>query len=429
MPKIIDNNLTLIEKEINKIGNKYGKNMEMSEKDKKKRNILIDYSTKLNSDLLNLVLKLGKENNLNDKELKNLMSNIGIDKLDTEAKVKEAINKASKTGSIPSTDSKSKGSFEFGTFYLFNNKKMFHQASKISELKKWVLDNAKVKNPIKLFVVSLKDKKPLLIKISQFTLNKDLKMSKTKGDKIINVTYTGDKSDVNESFILDKINSKNEESESDKELVKSEASKSDEEEVVPVKKVGRPRKNPIPIEPKVKKPRGRPSAKPKEEPKPVNVLRSRGRPKKVITKEEIKEKEKQAKEKQQKKEAKLKKNLRPYYKVGLVPKYHRRATMEEAVKNKQVMFWGINKVDPKLIAGKSKMFLKDLQDKRSDLMVKKAGRVANFNKIKKEIELAKLKETPIKELAEKFEAQRQELIEMQNEMKTLEEEIKKMDKD
>jgi hypothetical protein len=328
-----------------------------------------------------------------------------------------------------STDSKSKGSFDFGTFYLFNNKKMFHQASKIAELKKWVLENAKVKNPIKLFVVSLKDKKPLLIKISQFTLNKDLKMSKTKGDKIINVTYTGDKSDVNEAFILDKINSKNEESETDKESVKSEASKSDEEEVVPVKKVGRPRKNPIPIEPKVKKPRGRPSAKPKEEPKPVNVLRSRGRPKKVITKEEIKEKEKQAKEKQQKKEAKLKKNLRPYYKVGLVPKYHRRATMEEAVKNKQVMFWGINKVDPKLIAGKSKMFLKDLQDKRSDLMVKKAGRIANFNKIKKEIELAKLKGTPIKELVEKFEAQRQELIEMQNEMKTLEEEIKKMDKD
>ena len=201
------------------------------------------------------------------------------------------------------------------------------------------------------------------------------------------------------------------------------------EEVVSVKKVGRPRKNPIPIEPKVKKPRGRPSAKPKEEPKAVNVVRSRGRPKKVVTKEEIKEKEKQAKEKQQKKEAKLKKNLRPYYKVGLVPKYHRRATMEEAVKNKQVMFWGINKVDPKLIAGKSKMFLKDLQEKKSNLMVKKAGRIANFNKIKKEIELAKLKGTPIKELAEKFEAQRQELIEMQNEMKTLEEEIKKMDKD
>jgi hypothetical protein len=103
--------------------------------------------------------------------------------------------------------------------------------------------------------------------------------------------------------------------------------------------------------------------------------------------------------------------------------------MEEAVKNKQVMFWGINKVDPKLIAGKSKMFLKDLQEKKSNLMVKKAGRIANFNKIKKEIELAKLKGTPIKELAEKFEAQRQELIEMQNEMKTLEEEIKKMDKD
>jgi hypothetical protein len=75
------------------------------------------------------------------------------------------------------------------------------------------------------------------------------------------------------------------------------------------------------------------------------------------------------------------------------------------------------------------MFLKDLQEKKSNLMVKKAGRIANFNKIKKEIELAKLKGTPIKELAEKFEAQRQELIEMQNEMKTLEEEIKKMDKD
>lgn len=209
---------------------------------------------------------------------------------------------------------------------------------------------------------------------------------------------------------------------------KSESDK--EEEVVPIKKkVGRPRKNPISTEPKEKKPRGRASTKPKEEPKPTKVLRAKGRPKKVISEEEKEKKEKELELKKKKKEEKLKKNLKPYYKIGVVPPYHRRATMAEAVKNKKVFYWGINKVDPKLIAGESSMKLKDLEKKRGDIMVKKAGMVALYNKLKKELEQAKAKGTPTKEIIDKLTDQQKLLKEVSDEFNYLNSEIEKLNKD
>ena len=175
MPKTIENNLTVLEKELSKILSKYGRHTIMSDKDVKKRNLLLDHQLKLSKELNKLVVNDGRKLGIPDNILSKILDNIGVDKLDTEAKVREALEKASKSGSSDNS----------------------------------LKDKAKNK---------FKDVKPKLL------------------NKILNLIDDGT---IKTGKDLDniEINKKSKKKQPEPE------SESDEEEV-PVKKVGRPRKNP-----------------------------------------------------------------------------------------------------------------------------------------------------------------------------------------
>jgi len=130
--------------------------------------------------------------------------------------------------------------------------------------------------------------------------------------------------------------------------------------------------------------------KKKLEEEPMKIGKKRGRPAKP--KEEKVKKVKEAKP------------LKIYYKLPPVPKGYRQATMQEAVQAKKVNYWGISKVDNKLLEGKEKV------DKGA-LMVKIAGLRGKLNRLKREIDASKTNDEKTKLMSE-FEPAKQELLKL-----------------
>jgi len=78
------------------------------------------------------------------------------------------------------------------------------------------------------------------------------------------------------------------------------------------------------------------------------------------------------------------KPLKPYFKIGELPKGYRRATMEEAMKENKVFYYGVKKIDNKLID----FYTKEPETRKSLASELSATRVKYFKIVKK------LKETP-----------------------------------
>ena len=66
-----------------------------------------------------------------------------------------------------------------------------------------------------------------------------------------------------------------------------------------------------------------------------------------------------------------------YFGVGKLPKGHRHPTMKEAVDNSQVRYYGLHKIDNRLIA-KEKKAKGPSRDKLGNEMIKLRGRVKNL---------------------------------------------------
>ena len=80
---------------------------------------------------------------------------------------------------------------------------------------------------------------------------------------------------------------------------------------------------------------------------------------------------------------KKEKILKPYFKIGEIPKGHRLASMQEAKDAKKIYYWGIKQVDKKLLQGKPP------KEDLGKLINKIAGLSGKFNRLKKEIESSK----------------------------------------
>lgn len=93
------------------------------------------------------------------------------------------------------------------------------------------------------------------------------------------------------------------------------------------------------------------------------------------------EKERKKKEREDKKFN----NAKLYYGAYEVPKYHRRASMLEAGKAKMISYWGVKKVDNKLLES----FIYKPEKSLKESIIEMSGLIGKLNKIKKDIEFAK----------------------------------------
>jgi hypothetical protein len=141
--------------------------------------------------------------------------------------------------------------------------------------------------------------------------------------------------------------------------------------------------------------------------------------KKPLTKAEAKKQ--QAEAKKQAKEAKKLANPTIYYKAGPLPKYHRRATMQEAVDNDKLMYWGIMKVDSRLASMPPKKNRESFDAKIKENMIKLAGLVGKVGFLKRKLLSHDLPEKEIKDI-------KQEILRLAEEAKALNETIKTMTK-
>jgi hypothetical protein len=137
----------------------------------------------------------------------------------------------------------------------------------------------------------------------------------------------------------------------------------------------------------------------------MNKISGTGRPRKSEEQKKLEQKEKERKllEKQKKKE----KSAKLYYGIGEVPKGYRQASMEEAMRNGKINYWGLKKVDNKVLSITKE---EPTQKRLTDLMIKMAGLKGKMTKTQRELEYNKSKNLATKELMTTLEETKKELI-------------------
>lgn len=74
---------------------------------------------------------------------------------------------------------------------------------------------------------------------------------------------------------------------------------------------------------------------------------------------------------------------RPYYGIKeIVPKGFRRATMQEAIENDKISYWGLNKVDNRML---DYVYKNSLPDKEKPLVIQRSGVQGRIKKLEKEL--------------------------------------------
>jgi len=131
-----------------------------------------------------------------------------------------------------------------------------------------------------------------------------------------------------------------------------------------------------------------------------------------------KEKERKAKERELKKQ----KNLKLYFGIDEVPKGYRRASMEEAMKKKKINYWGLKKVDNKIL-----MITDEVPDKNklNTLMLSLAKNKGIFDKFKKEFDQQTALKKDTTKIKEQLEEAKQILIKTNNEYQELKKKLNK----
>jgi autonomous glycyl radical cofactor GrcA len=145
-----------------------------------------------------------------------------------------------------------------------------------------------------------------------------------------------------------------------------------------------------------------------EDNKPLKPVAKKGRPKKIKTEEEIKAEQKALADKLKKKESKLK----PYYGIDEIPKGYRRATMVEAKQKGKINYWGVKKVDNKILTVTEETDPKKLKEKISRLTIKVSGFIGKITRLKKELNIAKNNKDSslIKSLLNQIDAAKTEIL-------------------
>jgi hypothetical protein len=145
-----------------------------------------------------------------------------------------------------------------------------------------------------------------------------------------------------------------------------------------------------------------------EDNKPLKPVAKKGRPKKIKTESEIKAEEKALADKLKKKENKLK----PYYGIDEIPKGYRRATMVEAKQKGKINYWGVKKVDNKILTVTEETDPKKLKEKISRLTIKVSGFIGKITRLKKELTIAKNNKDSslIKSLLSQIDAAKTEIL-------------------
>ena len=166
-----------------------------------------------------------------------------------------------------------------------------------------------------------------------------------------------------------------------------------------------------------------PEAKAKPSGKALKAVVKQGRPKKIKTPEQIKAEEQAKADKLKKKEAKLK----PYFKIGEIPKGYRRASMQEAKEAGKINYWGVKKVDNKILNLTEETDPKALKAKITEKTIKLGGLMAKFQRIKKDIVTAKNKNDNKAEvkLNAELEETKKLILQANAELSLLKEKVKK----
>ena len=155
----------------------------------------------------------------------------------------------------------------------------------------------------------------------------------------------------------------------------------------------------------------------------LKAVVKQGRPKKIKTEEQIKAEEKAIADKLKAKEAKLK----PYFKIGEIPKGFRRASMLEAKEAGKINYWGIKQVDNKILTLTEETDPKKIKAKIAEKTVKLGGLMGKFSKIKKDIVTAKNKNDNKAEvkLNGELDELKKVILQSNNELTALKEKLKK----
>lgn len=137
-------------------------------------------------------------------------------------------------------------------------------------------------------------------------------------------------------------------------------------------------------------------------------------------KKQQKEKEKEQKAKER--EIKRLKNVKLYFGIDEVPKGYRRASMEEAMKKKKINYWGLKKVDNKIL-----MITDEVPDKNklNTLMLTLANKKGIFDKLKKEFDQQTALKKDTTKIKEQLEEAKQILIKTNNEYQELKKKLNK----
>lgn len=175
----------------------------------------------------------------------------------------------------------------------------------------------------------------------------------------------------------------------------------------------------------------------------MDIPKKRGRPRKIIdstqepplkltTKrgrkpnlEAQKKKAEEAEKKKKEKELKKIKNAKIYYGSGDLPKYSRRPTAQEAIAKKKVGWWGVNKIDVKLLAYTEENDIKKLEKEKKELYVKSSGLVPKLKLLIKKIEFNKSNKKNYSDLEKEKDEIKDQLKLYSLKIKTLEDKIKK----
>lgn len=186
---------------------------------------------------------------------------------------------------------------------------------------------------------------------------------------------------------------------------------------------GKPKK-PLTLEPE---PEQKAQPKAKAQPKKKEIT-GKAQEKLLIKEFKAKEKEFKKQQKQKEKEQKAKerelkrqKNLKIYYGIDEIPKGYRRASMEEAMKKKKINYWGLKKVDNKIL-----MITDEVPDKKklSDLLLILAKNKGIFDKLKKEYNQQTALNKNTSEIKQQLEDAKKTLIKSNNEYQELKKKLK-----
>ncbi len=137
-------------------------------------------------------------------------------------------------------------------------------------------------------------------------------------------------------------------------------------------------------------PRGKAKSKSKEESDDFKSKFRKSKDKKESKKESKKQSKKESKKqskKESKKQSKSDSQLKPYCGVKTIPKNRRRGTMDECYTNGEIRYYGLNKIDSKVIENKKKKdILASLELNHTMLTLKARKNLIQIKSLRRKIE-------------------------------------------